>query len=417
VKILWVGTKEPWPPVDGGRLLVWYTLEALAAAGHDITLVVPFDPARSDRDAVEKELGRLCRPHLVPARPAPHALAAGRAWLRGLPTSVVRHTLPPVRDEVARCLRAESFDVVHAEQVQAIAQCEPAFAAGIRVVWRAQNVESDLWAATARHFWWLAPLLRREARAMAAYESAAVHRTSATIALTRPDADRLAMLSGAPDSVVTQGSHDDAGPVAAVRRSLRETPRIHHIPAPFPAELPQADAPLPGSPAIVLFGSGGWWPNAQGAKWFLREAWPLVLKALPEAHLHVFGKPMAASAGVSFHSPPADSREAFAPGSILVVPLFVASGVRMKILEAWARGIPVVATPAAAGGLPLGDASGLVIAPDASGMAEGLIHAGRSDLGVSLATGGHRQLRGAHDASLLVALLEACYREAAVIRP
>jgi glycosyltransferase involved in cell wall biosynthesis len=396
VKILWVGTKEPWPPVDGGRLLVWYTLEALAAAGHEITLVVPFDPTRSDRDAVEKELGRLCRPHLVPARPAPLALAACRAWLRGLPTSVIRHTLPPVRDEVARCLRAESFDVVHAEQVQALAQCEPAFAARIRVVWRAQNVESDLWAATARHFWWLSPFLRREAQAMSAYESAAVHRTSATIALTRPDADRLAALSG-----------------LAVQSPERRSPPIHHIPAPFPAELPQADAPLPGSPAIVLFGSGGWWPNAQGAKWFLREAWPLVRKALPEAHLHVFGKTMAASDGVSFHSPPADSREAFAPGSILVVPLFVASGVRMKILEAWARGIPVVATPAAAGGLPLGDASGLVIAPDAAGMAEALIHAGRSGRGVSLASGGHRQLRAAHDA----ALLEACYREAAVIRP
>ena len=45
MRILWVATKSPWPPVDGGRLLLWETLGALAAAGHDVTLVAPAPPA------------------------------------------------------------------------------------------------------------------------------------------------------------------------------------------------------------------------------------------------------------------------------------------------------------------------------------------------------------------------------------
>ena len=385
MRILWTATKAPWPPVDGGRLLVWYTLEALAGAGHEITLVVPFDPARSDRGAVEQELRRLCRPHLVPASPAPLPLAAARAWLRGLPTSVVRHTLPAVRAEVARCLRAEAFDVVHAEQVQALAQCEPAFEAGLRVVWRAHNVESDLWRATAQHQRWLAPFLRREARLMAAYEGAAVRLAAATIAFTRPDAERLGALSGTPE-------------------------RIRHVPAPFPAELPPADEPLPGSPAIVLFGSGGWWPNAHGARWFLREAWPKVRAALPEAQLHVFGMESRTADGVTFHRPPKDSRDAFAPGSILVVPLFVASGVRVKILEAWARGIPVVATRQGAAGLDGEEWHTPMVADDGPGFERSLGELARSsEVRLSRVREARGRLGRAHDPLAVARLIEAVY--------
>jgi len=70
----------------------------------------------------------------------------------------------------------------------------------------------------------------------------------------------------------------------------------------------------------------------------------------------------AAPSGAFVHGAPEDSREAFVPGSVFVVPLRSGSGVRMKILEAWARGVPVVATPAAASGLE--ESSGLLVASD-----------------------------------------------------
>jgi hypothetical protein len=266
-------------------------------------------------------------------------IAAGRALLRGQPTSIVRHTLPALRDEVARRLAAERYDVVHAEQVQALAQCEPAFRAGVRVVMRAQNVESDLWQASAAGSGPLAPFFRLEARRLAAHEGAAVRRVDAALALTRADAERLGTLSGQPG-------------------------RIRHAPAPFPAVLPAADRPLPGSPAVVLFGSAGWRPNRKGVRWFVRDAWPRIRAALPLAELHVFGGSALHGPGVVAHASPADSREAFAPGSIFVVPLRVASGVRMRILEAWARGVPVVATPEAAAGLEGGPGPDHLLASD-----------------------------------------------------
>ncbi len=169
------------------------------------------------------------------------------------------------------------------------------------------------------------------------------------------------------------------------------------MPGPFAAELPAAPAGLEGEPAVVLLGSGGWRPNEDAIAWFTGEIWPEVSRALPAARLHVFGKtPGRDSSGsprIVWHGPPADSAAAFASGSIQVVPLRFGSGVRMKVLESWARGIPVVATPEGAAGLEAADGVDLLVAKDAAGfiaafrrlsaephLAEGLVKAGRAAL-------------------------------------
>jgi len=74
------------------------------------------------------------------------------------------------------------------------------------------------------------------------------------------------------------------------------------------------------------------------------------------------------------HASPSDSSAVFAAEAVLVVPLRVASGVRMKILEAWARGIPVVTTPEAAAGLEAADGSELLLARDAIAFAFAVQH-------------------------------------------
>ena len=208
------------------------------------------------------------------------------------------------------------------------------------------------------------------------------------MALSAHDAARLVELSGAAD-------------------------RVHHVPAPFPSRLPLASSPLPGAPAVVLFGSRGWRPNEAGARWFLEKVWPRVRAALPAAALHVVGAPVASSEGVLGHPAPADSREAFAEGSILVVPLHVASGVRMKILEAWARGVPVVSTPEGAQGLDATDGRELLLARDPESFALALrrLHAepGVAELVVAA---GRRRLAAHHEPGAVAARLTEVYARA-----
>lgn len=358
--VLWLATKAPWPPVDGGRLLMSRTFEALAAAGHRITVVAPYDPRRAGPPSIPPSLATAVEARWVPARPRPLALAWLTARRRGWPSTVARHHHPALTraavDVVGRAALApagqapQPIDVVMVEQAQAVSNVPRAWLAGPAsptrppVVFRAQNVESDLWrlastAASLRPAWLRRPILEAEARRLARWEGGCVRRCAASVALTREDAARLGDLAGSPSS----GGAVDPDHLPTV------------VPAPFPARLPVGETALPGDPAVVVLGSAGWLPNRDGARWFLDQVWPRLHAERPGAVLHLIGgvEPGAGpgSSGVVVHPAPRDSREAFAPGAVLAVPLLQASGVRMKILEAWARGLPVVATGAAARGL------------------------------------------------------------------
>jgi hypothetical protein len=310
----------------------------------------------------------------VAASPVPPLLAALRS--PGAPLSIARHSLAAVRAEVERRLAGGSFDVVHAEQLQAMPQAEPAFRRGVRVVLRAQNVESDLWAATAaRGTGPRGMALRWEARKLAAWEGRAVRRAAATLALSEEDAARLRQLAG-------------GGNVRVVR-------------AAFP-ELPPGTGRLAGDPPVVLFGSRGWLPNEESTAWFQSEVWPAVKSAVPGAELHVFG------AGP--HPSPKDSGEVYAPGSILAGPLRIASGVRIKILEAWARGVPVVATPAALSGLEVQDGREALVARGAAEFAAAIARL-RNEPGLreSVIAEGRRALRERHDPRRIAETMRAEY--------
>ncbi len=387
MRILWVATKAPWPPVDGGRLVLLNTLRALAAAGHEVTLVAPID-AGGEAGRIEAALRPWCRPSMVPVRRRPLVLDAVRSQLTRSPLTIVRHALPAVRRRVEEHLGGDDFDLIQAEQVQslsstALSSTAPASARRMPVVLRAQNVESDLWSQTALQGSWRRPLLALEARRLAAWEGRAVRRCAATLALTAEDAERLGALAGTGETV-------------------------HHVPAPFAAELPGASKPLPGSPPVVLFGSGGWRPNAAGASWFLSRVWPRMRSVRPAAMLHVFGINVGGS-GVVSHPPPADSRAAYPRGGILVVPLRIASGVRIKILEAWARGTPVIATPEAARGLAAEPGEQLLLARDGEQFSAALNRLTGTELAAGLVEKGRRHLRRRHDSQQVAERLTELY--------
>jgi glycosyl transferase family 1 len=362
MKILLVATKPPWPLIDGGRLLLWHTIAGLVRLGAEITLVAPVD-AGSDYAAVERDLRALCRPVLVTPPRRQRLESFARALMGGAPVSIALHRFAAMRERVGALLAAEAFDLIHAEQVQAVANCDssgfsnPAMSTclaktpAIPLVLRSQNVESDLWRRLGDYRPAIRPLLLREARRLGAWEAQAVRRANVTVALTRGDAARLAELAN------ESGKERHAG-------------KVHHVCAPFPPELEQGRTPaLAGEPPVVLFGGPGWLPNREGERWFIREVWPVVSERVPRAVLHTFGSESATRGPINVvrHARPANSSAVFVAGAVLVVPLRVASGVRMKILEAWARGIPVVATPQAAEGLEASDGAELLLARDPIG--------------------------------------------------
>lgn len=384
MRILWVATKPPAPPTDGGRLVALETLRTLTAAGHTITVVAPVaagTAADARRTADEAEIAL----DAVEATPRPWPRAALGALARGLPVTIVRHEHAALAARVDTLLAAEPFDVVHAEQLHAFTACAAAARRGVPVVLRAQNVESEVWAHRAAR----GAAFRIEARRLARFEGRAVRAAAATIALTARDADRLRTLAGAGARVV-------------------------HVPAPFLAALPAGD-PLPGRPAIVAPASTGWAPNDDARAWLVDAVWPAVAAALPDAHLHLFGGAATASsaARVTHHPAPADSRCAFPAEGIVLVPLRASAGIRMRILEAWARGLPVVATTAAVAGLD-GGADAVVTANHPDGIAAAIAAlAADPARRAALVVAGAGVLRERHDPARVAAALADVYADAA----
>lgn len=388
LRILVVATKAPWPTVDGGRLVLFNTVKALAAAGHHVELVAPFSGAADDRRRVVAALEACCVPHLVAAEPRSGYGSIFTGLRRRMPVTVARHALPAVAREVAALLDTGGFDVVHAEQLHALAQVDDVAGQGAPVVHRAHNVESILWSFTAQH---RGPATRSlvayEARRMSAWEIRALERTACTIALTEIDRRILSELV----------------PGAAV----------HTIAAPFAAELLAGDDRLDGAPAVVTLASATWAPSRVAVEHLAGAIWPTVRRRLPGAVLHIFGGRLegSAGAGVVAHPPPEDSRIAFAQGAIALVPERHPTGVPMKALEAWARGVPLLVDQATAEVLDAEDGTELMVARDARGYADALARLVEDDeLRRRIVAGGRRALRERHDPARIAEHLEKVYR-------
>lgn len=108
---------------------------------------------------------------------------------------------------------------------------------------------------------------------------------------------------------------------------------------------------------VTIIAGLDYWPNIDGIRWFLRSSWPQIQDAVPGARLRVVGRSpvpqlraVLADAGVEMLANVPDARPHYWRASVAVMPLRVGSGVKNKLIHAFACGAPVVATNVACEG-------------------------------------------------------------------
>ncbi len=108
----------------------------------------------------------------------------------------------------------------------------------------------------------------------------------------------------------------------------------------------------------VFVGALDYPPNVEGICWFCREVWPEVRRLQPDATIALVGRRPTAqvrrldeTAGVVVVGDVSDVRPHLAGAAVVIAPLKIARGVQNKVLEAFAMGKAVVATPQALTGL------------------------------------------------------------------
>jgi sugar transferase (PEP-CTERM/EpsH1 system associated) len=142
---------------------------------------------------------------------------------------------------------------------------------------------------------------------------------------------------------------------------------------------PSCDLQRPGR--LVFVGSMDWAPNEDGIVWFLREVYPKIQKAIPSVSFAVVGRNpsprLRAIAGtipnVEVTGRVSDVRPYLSDSEVVVVPLRVGGGTRIKIPEAMAMAKPVVSTPIGAEGLPFRKDQELCIAERAEDFSKAVV--------------------------------------------
>lgn len=148
-------------------------------------------------------------------------------------------------------------------------------------------------------------------------------------------------------------------------------------------DLDRYDPAAPGEETdgrLLFFGSYEWFPNEDAIRWFCREVFPAIRRAHPDAEVVIAGRgapqsvrSLAEIPGVAFAGEVDDLEALVRTASVVVAPIRVGGGVRIKVLESMAWGAPVVTTPSGFEGVEATPGEDLVVADTASSLAEATV--------------------------------------------
>jgi len=332
----------PWPTTSG-VLLRGYNLLREAARRHRVYLYA-FNqdvllPAEEVTASI-RHLSEFCeevRVFRLPGAGSRLGLSAllARNIFSSLPYIVPRFYSPALEQAVIdllgrRPIRILQFETIAMAQYRALASDLPAILVH-------QNVESALLADRARHQ--VNPLARLvaggEARKLARYE---------------------ALLGGREDWVnVTVSAADRDSFLTRIPRG-----RFEVVPNGVDVDYfhPGSD-PAGNGAGLVFVGGMSWHPNRDAMRWFIEAVWPRVRRLVPQARLEVVGshpapevrRAQARGLGVHATGLVEDIRPYVREAALVVCPLRIGGGTRLKILDAWAMGKAVISTTVGCEGL------------------------------------------------------------------
>jgi glycosyltransferase involved in cell wall biosynthesis len=366
VQILFLSQLVPYPADAGPKIRIYHVLQYLAEAGHQVTLAAFHRP--DDRPEQIEHLRRFCREVHTVLMPRSKAADLGqlvRSLLSGRPFLIARDDIPAMHRLLETLLTNNTYDAVHADQLWMAQYALAARKAGeakqppvrLRTVLDQHNavylVPQRMAATTSNPASRL--LLRLEERKLAAYEVKVCQDFDQVVWVTDEDREALAQVGGQNKGKTIPICVDPEATLPVSRR--------------------------PEARRVTFLGGMHWPPNSQGILWFAQAVWPRVLAVVPEAVLTIMGKnPPSALQGIVSGSQSievlgyvADPASYLAETATVIVPLHAGGGMRVKILDAWGWGVPLVSTSIGAEGICYEDGRNLVIADGAEEFAESVI--------------------------------------------
>lgn len=379
MRILFLTQVLPFPLDAGPKIRAYYVLRYLAAH-HQVTLL-SFVRDTDHPEAID-HLRSLCEAiHTVP-------MARSRVmdvWhlLRSLPTSVpvliARDERRAMETEVERLLSSQPpFDVVHADQLwmapyALLARRTKGRGTQPRLVLDQHNAVFQIPQRLAQNE--KNPVKRAilalEARKLVRYEHHICRQFDEVVWVTEEDRKALALRDTSASALHEGSPHSSVIPICG---DVEAQPLITRRPDTY---------------RVTFLGGLHWPPNAEGVLWFATHIWPEVARRVPGARLTIIGKnppsdllkmsTVAKESGVTpdtsieitgYVDDPVPYLEETA---VFIVPLHAGGGMRVKIIEAWSRGLPIVSTSVGAEGTHTEHGENILLADSATSFADAVV--------------------------------------------
>ncbi|KZX55117.1 glycosyl transferase [Halioglobus sp. HI00S01] len=346
-RLLFVSPELPYPMQSGGKVKSMKLLHALSKR-YRVTFASPLkgeDASHVD----EFHAASPCVEHVhVPVDVPRSAINLLISYLQGIPLNVRRTMDSVLRNRIADV--ADDFDVIFLDHYEVYPYLPQGY--GGLVVYHAHNAYFKIWERYAS-------LPGNPVMRVASYlEAIRVRRCEASVArqadlvFAAPNDARELVDAGVSGNCIRPTFH--LGDDSHLQRNELCFERTHK--------------------KLMYVGLLSWEPNVQGLLWFIEHVWPRLETCHPDLVFDVVGMnpdprlvdAAAAHAGITLTGFVADLEDIYRDSRVSVAPLLFGSGMKVKVLDAMARGIPTVTTPVGAEGIDIRNGVHLMVseAPD-----------------------------------------------------
>ncbi len=351
MKILQLCNKVPYPPYDGGAIAMLNMAKSFAKNGHEVTmLAMCTDKHRKSTTQIPTDLGRLIKFIYIDinTRISPLKLIINLIFSKQ-PYIAVRFINKKFAVALTELLQQETFEIIQLEGLY-LKPYIPLIRKNHQgiLTYRAHNVESEIWhriADTTSHMfrkWYIKVLAHR----LSIFEKDMINRYDLLIPISANDYSWYQANGNNKPGHLT--------PTGISEENFNPPIKTHH--------------------AIDLFyiGALDWIPNQEALLWFIDRVWPTLKEKQPDIRFHIAGRNAPEwlarkfkNSSVNFHGEVENAQQFIDSHSLMVVPLFAGSGLRIKIIEAMARSKPIITTKIGAQGLNITPGKEIIIADNA----------------------------------------------------
>jgi polysaccharide biosynthesis protein PslH len=392
MKILMLTPYLPYPLLSGGQIRTYNLLKKLAEK-YEVTLFALIKE-ESERQYIP-ELEKYCAKVRVFKRSRkPFTLRnIFHTAFSTFPFLVIRNHVPETIRAVEEELRAEHYDVIHAETFYMMPNIPKTDIPIILVEQTIEYLGYESYAEKSK-LWLLRQIMKLDIAKIRRWEEH--YWRSCTKLITMSEDDRT-----------------------FINDTIQEPEKIEVVSNGVDVKwFAQKERNLPKDLTILSVGTFNWLPNVEAVKFLVDSVWPLVKKALPQTKLWIVGNAPTPEIfnyqkkdnSITITGGIPDIRDAFTGAHVLVAPVFSGKGTRYKILEAMAAGTPIVATEIAVEGLGVKHGVEVLIGNSAEELAKLTAEVLQNpSLQKKLAENGKRYVQSQYDWSYIAQKLDKIY--------